>query len=157
VSNVTKFLLSVVGCEAVGIISIPITSAAIPTWYANLEKPFFSPPNWIFGPVWTVLYFLMGVSLFLIWKAKGKKQLKFTALTYFSIQLLLNLIWTPIFFGIQSPIVALVVIMLLLFFVFRTMQTFAKISQTAAWILLPYLLWISFATVLNASIVFLNP
>lgn len=155
-SKVTKFLLAVVGCELVGIATTPIAMAAIPAWYADLEKPFFSPPNWVFGPVWTTLYFLIGVSLFLIWQSKGNKKEKTTALTYFAIQLVLNLLWTPIFFGLQSPIFGLITILLLVFFIIRTMQSFMKISPIAAWILIPYLLWVSFATLLNASIVFLN-
>jgi translocator protein len=156
VSKVTKFLLAVIGCELVGIITTPITTQAIPTWYANLEKPFFSPPNLVFGPLWTILYFLIGTSLFLIWETKEKKKEKTTALTYFAIQLVLNLLWTPIFFGLQSPIFGLITILLLVFFIIRTMQSFMKLSPIAAWLLIPYLLWVSFATLLNASIVFLN-
>ena len=155
-NKVTKFFLSVVGCELAGIATTPITMAAIPVWYAHLEKPFFSPPNWVFGPVWTVLYFLMGVSLYFIWTSKGKDKEKQIAFTYFAIQLLLNILWTPLFFGFQSPIFGLITILLLVFFIIRTMQSFIKISPVAAWTLIPYLLWVSFATILNASIVFLN-
>lgn len=155
-NKVTKFLLAVVGCEVVGILAIPFTRAAIPTWYATLEKPFFSPPNWIFGPIWTLLYFLMGISLYLIWQAKGTKITKQTALTYFGIQLFLNFLWSPLFFGLHATIFALIDILVLIYFVVRTILAFGKISKTAAGLLIPYLLWISFATLLTIAIVFLN-
>lgn len=155
--NIRKFIFSVIGCELVGIISTPFTIAAIPTWYVSLTKPSFSPPNWIFGPVWTVLYFLMGVSAFLIWR-KGFKQKKVKkALGYFLLQLLFNFLWSPLFFGLHAPLLGLVDIVLLLVFLVLTILSFHKLSKVAAYLLVPYLLWVSFATILNISIVLLNP
>lgn len=101
--DLPKIIISVIGCELVGLLGTPFTISAIPTWYATLNKPFFSPPNWIFCPVWTLLYFLMGVSFFLIWRQDQKKKKLGIARNYFFAQLFLNFIWTPIFFWIESP------------------------------------------------------
>lgn len=145
------------GCEFVGIISTPFTLAAIPTWYSTLNKPPFSPPNWIFGPVWTTLYFLMGISAFLIWqKGLKKKQVK-EALLYFVAQLFFNFIWSILFFGLKSPTLGLFDILVLWVLILVTMIKFYKISKPAAYLLIPYILWVSFATILNLSIVLLNP
>lgn len=151
-----KLLTSVSGCGLVGILGTPFTISAIPTWYAALNKPFFSPPNWIFGPVWTVLYLLMGVSVFMIWsKGLGKKGVK-KALSYFLIQLLLNFIWSILFFGLHSPVLALIDIILLWVTILFTIIHFAKILKPAAYLLIPYIFWVSFAALLNLSIVILN-
>lgn len=155
--DLQKLTISVIGCELIGIASTPFTLAAIPTWYASLNKPPFSPPNWVFGPVWTVLYFLMGISAFLIWK-KGleKKKIK-KALVYFLLQLFFNFLWTPLFFGLHSPLLGLLDIVVLLAFLLVTIVSFYKLSKPAAYLLVPYLAWVSFATILNLSIVMLNP
>lgn len=154
--NLPKLIISVVGCELVGILGGLITASAIPTWYATLNKPFFSPPNWLFGPVWTLLYFLMGVSFYLIWKQGWKKKKVRGAGMYFLAQLGLNFIWSPIFFGLRSPLMALFVIIALWILIVVTMKKFYPLSKWAAYLLVPYLLWVSFATILNAAIVVLN-
>lgn len=152
----SKLVVSVVGCELVGILSTPFTISAISTWYVFLNKPFFSPPNWVFGPVWTLLYFLMGISAFLIWR-KGLKNKKVKrALVYFLIQLSFNFLWSFLFFGLHSPILGLIDIIAMLISIILTIRAFYKISKLAAYLLIPYLLWVSFATVLNISIVLLN-
>ena len=152
-----KFLAAIVGCELVGIAATPFTISAIPTWYVTLNKPFFSPPNWIFGPVWTILYFLMGVSVYLIWtKAIKYKERKKTGLTFFTIQLGLNFLWSIVFFGLHSPILGLIDIIALWIFILLTMIKFNKLSKIAFLLLIPYLLWVSFATILNLFIVLLN-
>lgn len=151
-----KFLACLLGCMAVGVLSTPFTVAAIPTWYATLNKPFFSPPNWVFGPVWTVLYILMGISLFLIVRhGLSNKKIKIASI-YFLAQLALNYIWTPIFFALKEPLLALFVIAAMWIVVLLTILKFYPLSKTAAYLLIPYLLWISFASVLNLSIVVLN-
>lgn len=152
-----KFFLSVILCEMVGLLSTPFTIQAIPTWYIHLNKPFFSPPNWVFGPVWTILYFLMGLSLYLIWikKVKIKKQ-KTLALRYFWIQLLLNFSWSILFFGLHSPLLGLIDIVLLWMMIFMTIKAFLPISKNAAYFLIPYLLWVTFASLLNLAIAILN-
>lgn len=147
---------SIVVCEFVGVISAPLTIASIPSWYAFLHKPSFSPPNWIFGPVWTTLYFLMGIAAFLIWKKNLKKKKIQRALMYFLVQLFFNFLWSLLFFGLHNPLLGLGDILLLLISIVVTMNAFYKISKAAAALLIPYLLWVSFATVLNVAIVLLN-
>lgn len=155
--DIPKLLVAVIGCELVGIISTPFTISAISTWYVFLVKPSFSPPNWIFGPVWTTLYLLMGISAFLIWR-KGLRNKKVKrALSYFLVQLFFNFSWSLLFFGLHSPLLGLLNIILLLISIVLTIQAFYKISKVAAYILVPYLLWVSFATILNIAIVLLNP
>ena len=149
-------MISVIGCELVGIVGGLSTASAIPTWYATLNKPFFSPPNWVFGPVWTMLYFLMGISFYLIWKQGWKKKKNREARAYFLAQLALNFIWTPIFFGLKSPFIALFIIIALWILIVLTIKKMYPVSKTASYLLSPYLLWVSFATLLNAAIVFLN-
>ncbi len=135
------------------------TTPAIPTWYAALTKPFFSPPNWIFAPVWTLLYILMGIAMGLITNTKVKKKdhkLKKKAYTLFCSQLILNSLWSIFFFGLKLPALALIEIILLLVLIILTTKTFAKIKKETGYLLYPYIAWVSFATVLNAGIVILN-
>lgn len=152
-----KLLAAIVICQLTGIISSFFTVDPITTWYAFLNKPPFNPPNWIFAPVWTTLYLLMGISAFLIWqKGLTKKKVK-QALFYFLVQLLLNFLWSILFFGLQSPLLGLIDIIILLVFIVVTTMKFYNISKPAAYLLIPYLLWVSFATILNLSILILNP
>lgn len=153
-NKVAKLVIAVFICELVGIIGALFTTPSITTWYATLQKPSFNPPNWIFGPVWTTLYFLMGISLYLVWqkKVKGSEQ----AMKIFMIQLVLNLIWSILFFYQQSPLAAFIEIILLWSAILATIFFFYKISKAAAYILIPYLLWVSFAAILNLSIYLLN-
>jgi benzodiazapine receptor len=154
--NISKLFVSIVACELVGLLGTPFTISSIPTWYATLNKPFFSPPNWIFGPVWTLLYFLMGVSFYLIWKQGLQKKKVKEALKIFLVQLGLNFIWSPIFFGLRAPMFGLVVIVAMWISIIMTMKKFYPLSKLASYLLIPYLLWVSFATLLNGFIVLLN-
>lgn len=141
------------GAGAVGSL---FTVSAIPTWYAALNKPVLSPPNWIFGPVWTMLYVLMGVAAFLIWqKGSAKKEVRL-ALLIFVLQLVLNALWSIIFFGWHKPGLAFLEIVLLWASILWTIGLFHKVSRTAALLLVPYLLWVSFASYLNYAIWSLN-
>lgn len=153
--NIAKLIISVIGCELVGFLGTPFTLSAIPSWYANLNKPFFAPPNRIFGPVWTLLYFLMGMAFYLIWKQGWQKKVK-TAGVYFLTQLALNFIWSPIFFGLKAPLLGLIVIVAMWILIVITMKKFYPLSRLAFYLLVPYLLWVSFATILNAAIIVLN-
>lgn len=156
IPDIWKALLAIAICELAGIIGSLFTVQAIPTWYADLAKPALNPPSFVFGPVWTVLYALMGIAAFLVWKkSKGNKSAK-PALIIFGIQLALNAAWSIIFFGMQSPGLALVDIILMWIAIIATIFAFNKISRTAALLLLPYLLWVSFAMYLNYSIWLLN-
>lgn len=151
-----KLLISVVGCELVGILSTPFTISAIKDWYFYLNKPFFAPPNWLFGPAWTTLYFLMGVAIYLIWiQDQNKKKVK-VAVQFFLAQLTLNFLWSPIFFGLRAPILGLVMIIAMWGLIFMTMKQFYPLSKPAFYLLVPYILWVSFATLLNVAIVVLN-
>lgn len=154
--NILKLLISVALCFAAAVIGSYFTAGSVTAWYANLSKPSFNPPNWLFGPVWSVLYLLMGVSLFLIWKeGTGNSAVK-QALLIFAIQLVLNTLWSVIFFGMQSISGALVVIALLIVAIFFTIVKFVKIAPVAGYLMIPYLLWVSFATILNYYLYRLN-
>lgn len=154
--DIGKLVIAIVLCEAVGIIGTLFTLTAIPTWYAGLAKPFFSPPNWLFGTVWTTLYLLMGISLFLVWQKGYKKKKVTVALKYFFIQLFLNLLWTPLFFGLRNPLLGLCDIILLLIMIISTMKHFYSLSKVAFSLFIPYVLWVSFAMALNFAIFVLN-
>ena len=154
--NFIKLILSIAGCELVGILGTPFTLAAIPTWYATLNKPMFAPPNWVFGPTWTLLYFLMGVSFYVIWQQGWKKKAVKTAGKFFLAQLALNFLWSPIFFGLRSPLLGLIIIVAMWILIIMTMKKFYPLSKLAFSLLLPYFLWVSFATMLNAAILILN-
>jgi translocator protein len=130
------------------------TAPAIPGWYAGLEKPFFSPPNWIFGPVWTILYLMMGFSLYLVWVKEGVKFRGSQLVFYF--QLLINAAWSVLFFGLSSTAGALCLLIALWCLVVYCIIEFRKINAKAAWLLVPYILWVSFAGILNFSIWYLN-
>lgn len=131
------------------------TTPSIPTWYASLEKPFFNPPNWVFGPVWTVLYTFIGVSLYLVWikQTPGSKEL---ACGVFGLQMALNALWSIVFFGLHLPWLGLVVIISLDIIVLYMIKVFRTHSKLASNLLLPYFAWITFATVLNLAIAILN-
>jgi translocator protein len=145
-----KLLLSIVICESAGLIGSIFTLSSVNSWYLTLNKPFFNPPSWIFAPVWTILYLLMGVSLYLVWGVK-KVNLK-----WFWLQLALNSLWSIIFFGFKNPTLALIEIAVLWISILLTIKSFWKTNKNAAYLLFPYLLWVSFATILNFSIVVLN-
>lgn len=151
-----KLIAAIIVCEVVGLLGTPFTLNAIPTWYANLNKPFFAPPNWIFGPVWTILYALMGISIYVVIKKGWKKKVVKNASIFFIAQLVLNFIWTPVFFGLRSPLLGLIVIVGMWILIVMTIRKFYPLSKLAAYLLIPYLLWVSFATLLNAAILILN-
>jgi translocator protein len=150
-----KLLFAIAICEAVGIVGGLFTFSSIPTWYATLQKPSFSPPNWLFGPVWTALYAMMGIALFLAWekKVRGRAQ----AIKVFNVQLALNLLWSILFFYFKSPLAAFNEIIVLWAAILITIILFYRLSKPAAYLMVPYLLWVSFAAFLNFSIYLLNP
>ncbi len=163
VNNFFKLVIAIAVSELAGVIGSVFTVSAIPNWYAWLVKPALNPPSWVFGPVWTILYALMGVALFLIWKQHSNilenvRMLRIwrIGIVAFFIQLFLNAIWSIIFFGLHSPGWAFVEIIFLWLAILATIIAFAKISKPAAWLLVPYILWVSFAGYLNYSIWTLN-
>lgn len=154
--NILKLTLSIVVCLLAGGIGTIFTSSAIPTWFSTLNKPFFNPPNYLFAPVWTILYILMGISVYLIWNKGFKTKKVRDAIYIFGIQLILNTIWSPVFFGAHNLFLAFVIIIGLWFYIVKTIRAFAKIDKFSSYLLYPYLFWVSFASILNFSIWFLN-
>jgi tryptophan-rich sensory protein len=143
--------------EAAGFIGSLFTVPAIPSWYASLIKPEIAPPNWVFAPVWTILFALMGFAAFLIWQHRQEqKRQADLALDLFFLQLGLNLAWSAIFFGWQAPAAAFVEIIILWLAILATIVSFARLSRLSAWLLVPYFLWVSFAAYLNYLIAVLN-
>ena len=151
-----KLLISIGISLSAGLIGSIFTADAIPTWYADLTKPSFNPPNWLFAPVWTTLYILMGVSLYLVWVKEGGKRLKRAAIWFFFFQLILNTLWSILFFGFKNPLLAFIEILMLWLSIGMTIILFQRFSRTAAQLLLPYMVWVTFATVLNGAIMLLN-
>ncbi len=149
-----ELILAIIICELAGIIGSAFTFESVQSWYSYLEKPDFNPPNWIFGPVWTSLYFMMGISVFLVFVSGKEGSNRATLL--FAGQLVLNTLWSIAFFGMQSPFFGLIVISLLWISIVATIISFYPISKKAAYLLIPYILWVSFAAVLNYSIWMLN-
>ncbi len=146
ISIIIPFISSIIGGF--------FTSASVSTWYVDLVKPSFNPPSWIFGPVWTILYLLMGIALYLVWtgKAKDKKP----AYISFGIQISLNALWSALFFGLQKPLYAFIEIIFLWAAISANIIYFYRINRNAAYLLIPYILWVSFAAVLNFYIFALN-
>ncbi len=143
-------IVFIVACVALGALS---GASNVPgEWYQSLDKPFFNPPGWIFAPVWTVLYVMIGVALSAIWFEEDNRRL----LVLFAIQAALNLLWSPAFFGLHSPVLGLVIIVPLLVTILMFIAAGWQKNRTAAWLFVPYALWVAFATVLNLSIVLLN-
>jgi len=155
-NKLIKLIVAVVLCQLAGIIGSIFTVSAINGWYSTIEKPLFNPPNWIFAPVWTTLFLLMGISLYLIWeKGIQKKEIK-TAVSVFGLQLALNVLWSVLFFGLKNPFFAFIEIILLWVTILATTILFYRISKKAGLLLIPYLLWVTFAAFLNYSIWMLN-
>ena len=154
--NILKLVISIVACQCAGLIGSIFTTPAISTWYETLAKPSFTPPNWLFAPAWVTLYVLMGVAVFLVWrKGLGIKNVK-AALITFLVQLVLNVLWSAIFFGAKSLVGGAVVIVLLWIAILFTILRFFKISTVAGGLLIPYILWVTFASALNISILALS-
>ncbi|MDO8261322.1 MAG: TspO/MBR family protein [Candidatus Magasanikbacteria bacterium] len=151
-----NLFLSILICNLAGAIGSIFTMPAIDSWYSNLVKPALNPPSWVFGPVWTTLYILMGVAAFIVYNHGWKKVEVKIALSIFGFQLILNTLWSIIFFGFQNPGLAFVEVVLLWTMIVLTIVSFSKISKKAAILLVPYLLWVSFASYLNLSLFLLN-
>jgi len=151
-----RLAASILACESVGGLGTVFTFSSLTGWYAGLNKPWFTPPSWIFGPAWIALYALMGVSLYLAWpKAQGRNAVK-PRILIFTVQLILNLLWSLLFFGLRSPLYGAVAIMALWIAIAMTILEFYKASRPAAFILIPYIIWVSFAALLNFYIFILN-
>jgi tryptophan-rich sensory protein len=149
-------IISIIICLIVGGIAGSVTSSAIPVWYADLNKPFFTPPNWVFGPVWTLLYILMGWSAGWVWSFGSYHKWVKTALYHFGAQLLLNGMWSLVFFGLKNILGGLIIILALLVLVYMTIKWFKVINKKTAYLLYPYFGWLLYATALNIGVLALN-
>jgi len=156
VRNLSALVAFVVLCELAGVIGSIFTISSIPTWYAVLRKPWFTPPNWLFGPIWLTLYFLMGISLYLVFENKKNKAKEKPALWAFGIQLFLNVLWSVLFFGMHYLLYGFIEIVLLWISIAVTIILFFKVSKVAAYLLLPYILWVTIAASLNYYVFILN-
>ena len=178
-NKIIKLAVSIIICQGAGIAGSFFTASAIPIWYAALAKPFFVPPSWLFAPAWTILFLLMGISLYLVWEKKFKvrategqeiprawnpiSQKLFSGswkeeniIAIFALQLALNILWSVIFFGLKLPAVAFAEILMLWFAILYTIVNFYRVSKPAAYLLIPYIAWVTFAAILNFSIARLN-
>ncbi|MDD3004715.1 TspO/MBR family protein [Flavobacterium sp.] len=151
-----KIAILIIICLGIGYASSMVTQNGVTTWYPTIEKPSFNPPNWIFAPVWTLLYICIAVAGGIIWDKIETHPLAKKALLLFTIQLILNTLWSFLFFGLRNPLIALIEIILLLLMIYETYMIFNKINKIAGYLFVPYLLWVSFAMFLNASIWWLN-
>lgn len=157
IKSIIKLFSAVVVCQITGVVGSIFTRPSIPTWYSALQKPDFTPPDWLFAPVWITLYTLMGISAYLVWnKGFENKNIKIS-LFIFTVQLLLNALWSFLFFGLHSPLYAFIEIIILWVAIAIVILNFFRISLPAGFLLLPYLFWVSFAVVLNFYIMKLNP
>jgi translocator protein len=154
--DIVKLLVSVVVCLAAGFIGSIFTNANIPTWYAALKKPSFAPPNWVFAPVWTALFVLMGIAVYLVWRQGFNTPVVKTALIIFIVQLIFNMLWSLVFFTLKSPLFGFVVIIILWFLILATIIYFSNVSKVAGILLVPYIVWVSFASILNFMLWRLN-
>jgi benzodiazapine receptor len=152
--NIYKLIASIAICLIVGFLGSIFTTKSIPAWYKKLKKPSFNPPNWIFGPVWTTLYVLMGISFYIVWNknAVGSN----VAIIIFLIQLFLNFLWSLLFFGLKKPFYAFIEIVVLWILILINIIYFFRIAPVSAYLLIPYIFWVSFAAILNYKIFRLN-
>lgn len=156
-NKILRIITAVATCLVIGFLSGMVTKESVTTWYPTLVKPIFNAPNWIFAPVWSLLYLMMGIAAGLVWnKIESDEKNIIKAMKFFIIQLALNALWSYLFFGLHNPLLALVEIVLLLFMIFETYSQFKKIDGLAGKLFIPYLAWVSFAMILNASIWWLN-
>lgn len=154
--DVLMLVISILICQCAGFVGSFFTRPSISTWYATLDKPPFTPPNWLFSPVWITLFLLMGISLFLIWRRGLAEGMVRVAIVFFGSQLIFNILWSVLFFGLRSPLAGFMDIIVLWVAIALTIFYFLKVSKSAGVLLLPYFVWVSFAAVLNGYLWRLN-
>lgn len=151
-----KLFISIIACQGIGFLGSVFTLQSIYNWYNTLTKPAFSPPNWVFGPVWTTLYILMGVAMYRVWQKGYNRKSVRQAINLFLIHLAVNVGWSFVFFGLQSILGGMVVLIILWGFIITIVREFYRIDRTAGYLLIPYLVWVSFAGILNFTLLTLN-
>lgn len=155
-SRITRIIISILICLLVGMLSGFVTRSSVTEWYPTLEKPFFTPPNWLFAPVWTFLYISMGIAAGIVWARGFYHKWVQTAMYHFVFQLIFNAFWPVVFLGFKKPFLGLLVILTLFILLIFTYKWFKIVSKPAAYLLIPYLIWIGYATALNFEIWRLN-
>lgn len=150
-----KFIISITITILIGLLGSVATASSVKTWYLTINKPPFTPPNWLFGPVWTLLFILMGISFYIVWNKSYSTNTRFAFFAFF-IQLVLNLLWSVFFFGLRNPWLAFFEIVFLWLLIIINIRLFYRLSKVSGYLLIPYLLWVSFASILNLSIAILN-
>jgi len=153
--KVGKLITSILLPLIIGFLASFFTQSSVNTWYKTIDKPVFNPPDWVFAPVWTLLYILIGIAFYLVWE-KNFGLNKKKVLTIYFLQLFLNFLWSLLFFGLKSPILSLIEIIILWILIFMNIKVFYKVTKPAGYLLIPYLIWVSFALILNFSIVIIN-
>jgi tryptophan-rich sensory protein len=152
-----KLAAAILFCLIAGSLGSLVTINGPGSWYASLQKPFFAPPNWVFAPVWITLFILMGIALYLVWQCGTENREVKTALGIFGVQFALNIIWSFLFFGLESSLLGLIDIILLWVMILVTIRAFYRVKKSAAYLLIPYLAWVSLASALNGAVYFMNP
>ncbi len=157
IRSVLQLAAAILLCIGLGSLGSLVTTTGPGSWYASLIKPAFTPPNWVFGPVWITLFALMGIALYLVWKAgTGRREVK-VALGIFFVQFALNVLWSFLFFGLASPVLGFINIILLWIMIAATIAAFYPVDRRAAYLLVPYIAWVTLALFLNGAIWLLNP
>ena len=156
ITPVWKLVIAILLCEFTGILSAFVSQTSNNEWFLSLNKPSWNPPSYLFAPVWTFLYLLMGISFWLVWKSKAPEHKKKQACLVFAVQLFLNFWWSILFFRFHSPGIAFIDIVLMIVMILATIFAFARISSAAAWLLVPYISWVCFAAILNYTIWSMN-
>lgn len=151
-SSFVKLVIAIALPVLIGGVSGFFTVSGVESWYQTIQKPSWNPPNWVFGPVWTTLYVMMGIALWLVWKEDTSKELKLIAGILFAAQLTLNFFWSFIFFKLEQPGFAFLEILFMWVAILATIFAFAQVNKRAAWLLVPYISWVSFAAILNFTI-----
>jgi tryptophan-rich sensory protein len=154
--SVVALIIAVLIPELVGVVGAVATQSSVTTWYPTLTKPWFTPPDAVFGPVWVTLYAVMGVASWQVWRQGARRATVQMALVVYGVHLVFNAAWSIVFFGLQSIGGGLVVILFLLLAILATLRRFARVDRLAAWLLAPYLLWVAYATALNVALWWLN-
>ncbi len=154
--KIWPFVISLLITLSIGTVAGFVTTPQIGNWYANLHKPSFNPPDWLFGPTWTLLYIMMAIAAYLVWEKRSKSTAYVSACIIYFIQLLFNFLWSIIFFELHQILGALIIIGLLFISIMMNIVAFKRINKAAAWLLAPYLLWVTFAGILNFNIYILN-
>jgi translocator protein len=157
IQSYPKLAAAILLCVIVGSLGSLVTATGAGSWYSTLQKPFFNPPNWLFAPMWITLFVLMGIGLYLVWESGTERREVKVALGIFGVQFLLNVIWSFLFFGLESPLLGFMEIILLWVMIVVTIVAFYRVNKSAAYFLIPYLAWVTIAAALNGAIYIMNP